>query len=603
MKILDGFSAYFSSIATSGLKSAQELEKHIKENPQSFSYGDATFPKYEGYYQSKGSTQRKIVAIPLAIFSGLVKSIYHLAKAIFYGIPRACIGDGSHFFANIYRFTRNLEEALGWIVTLFNDKRGSYLIQESLFHNACYSYFEEQLMRSVSGSISYKSHFSFTLVNGVEIPYFMEAREITLLNFSEMGNEEQQATIEKFKLKDSIDALGGQEAFFQKLTDANKKMLALVNVIDLKMNINTSKTKYALVTDEEFRSLTLNQVQDASTEQITFISKRLEEFRDEPALSKIPDDILSIPVIKFRTLPGSKITDLVEIIPANIFSFFTDIQIQEVDLVKASQAQLQKLFRYIDGVEEKRRFALMSSDQVQAILSKLDEYSLKLISDEQLKKLDLTVLSGKRLAKLFCYIDGKEEKRRFALMSSDQVQAILSKLDEYSLKLISDEQLKKLDLTVLSGKRLAKLFCYIDGKEEKRRFALISSDQVNDILSMLDDYILNLISDEQFKDLEISKLSIEQVNALLPTWSKDAIREEWKEKSFSYSSTYINGKHTVSEQFGISEKEIEKISLERKNANIARFKILSPTQINSIRYKLTQDNLELIDLLEAALPK
>src|SRR5690606_2790312 len=124
--------------------------------------------------------------------------------------------------------------------------------------------------------------------------------------------------------------------------------------------------------------------------------------------------------------------------------------------------QVNKLFCYIDGKEEKRRFALLSIGQVQTILGKLGEYQLKLISDDHLKELDLSDLSPERLQKLFCYIDGKEEKKRFACVPVDQVQAILGKLGEHQLKLISDNQLNKLDLKDMPADRLQKLFCYID---------------------------------------------------------------------------------------------------------------------------------------------
>jgi hypothetical protein len=601
MQVSDKFSAYFSTVKLDPtLSSKQEIEKHIKESSQCFSYGSVNYPAYEGKYTPKGYIQRKIVAIPAALWAGIVKSIYHLAKVVFYGIPKACIGESRHIKADVYRIARDMEEALGWLVTLFNDKRGSYLIQESLFQKECYNYFEE-VQKKVSSSHSSRSNnnypfsFSRTFINGVEIPHCEEARKITLRNFREMNSEARQEAIKKFQLQSNIEAIG-QEQFFQKLNEANEQALELVNLVDLKMDVKTSKMKYALLSDNEFKKVTIGQLEDASPEQMRFIFQRIEEVKDAIPDEKFNENLFELPVAQLHRVPGQKLSEVIDKIPESIFTLITDNQLKQLNLTNVNENQINKLFCYIDGKEEKRRFALLSIRQVQDILGKLGEYQLKLISDNQLNKLDLKDVPADRLQKLFCYIDGKEEKRRFASLPSAQVQVILEKLGEYQLKLISDDHLKELDLSGLSPEKLQKLFCYIDGKEEKRRFACVPVDQVQVVLGKLGEYQLGLISDEQFKKLNLSSLSMEKINLLFPTFSKESIRLEHKGKHYSFSSTYKNGKLTVNEQVGISEKEVERISAERKRINSAKLALLSSTQIMHIRDKLTQENLELITI-------
>lgn len=144
MNISDKFSTYFSAFKLdSGLSSKNEVEKYIKEKPQRFSYGHVTYPDYDAEYKSGGYVQRKMIAIPSALIAGIVKLIYHFAIGIFVGIPKACCGENKYLKVAAYRMVRDLEEALGWIITLFNDKRGTYLVQESLFQKECYSYFEK----------------------------------------------------------------------------------------------------------------------------------------------------------------------------------------------------------------------------------------------------------------------------------------------------------------------------------------------------------------------------------------------------------------------------------------------------------------------------
>jgi hypothetical protein len=145
MFVSSQFYNYFSALKLDPQwSSKQKIEKHIRENHLHFSYGNATYASYEKKYESRCYLQRKIRAIPAALLTGTIHVIYHLAKAVLYGIPKACLGEGRHFKANIYRLTRDMEEALGWLVTLFDDKRGSYLVQESLFHKECYHYFEKK---------------------------------------------------------------------------------------------------------------------------------------------------------------------------------------------------------------------------------------------------------------------------------------------------------------------------------------------------------------------------------------------------------------------------------------------------------------------------
>src|SRR5688572_17118862 len=105
MNISDNFSAYFSAVTLDPtLSSKKDIEKHIKESSQCFSYGEVTYHDYESKHKPQGNNiQRKIVALPSALVAGVIKSIYHLARAIFYGIPKACIGERRHFKADIYR--------------------------------------------------------------------------------------------------------------------------------------------------------------------------------------------------------------------------------------------------------------------------------------------------------------------------------------------------------------------------------------------------------------------------------------------------------------------------------------------------------------------
>lgn len=80
---------------------------------------------------------RKISAIPLALFAVIFKTIYHLACAILLGLRDVIKRKGFGFKANIYKIGCDFQEAAGYFISLFNDKKGTYFIQKSIFNKAC----------------------------------------------------------------------------------------------------------------------------------------------------------------------------------------------------------------------------------------------------------------------------------------------------------------------------------------------------------------------------------------------------------------------------------------------------------------------------------
>jgi Flp pilus assembly protein TadD len=117
-----------------------KIQSFANANPQ-FHYGDVSFKKFCNYYSPGGWCGRKVYALPLAIWSLVIKTIYHLAKAVIVGIGKACSGDSRCLKAHIFYVGRDFQEAFGWLVSLFNDRYGQYHIQESVFHKSCYDSF------------------------------------------------------------------------------------------------------------------------------------------------------------------------------------------------------------------------------------------------------------------------------------------------------------------------------------------------------------------------------------------------------------------------------------------------------------------------------
>ena len=189
-----------------------------------------------------------------------------------------------------------------------------------------------------------------------------------------------------------------------------------------------------------------------------------------------------------------------------------------------------------------------------------------------------------------------KSKKRLALLSKQQLQSVIGKLDESLCDLLSDDQIKNLDFSNLRPDTIKKIIgCpYLD--KSKKRFGLLSKEQVQSIIDKLDASLLDLVSDVQLKGINLSTLEKEEIDTLFPPFSKDTIKktegiglvrwEQSKDKNGNLKSTM---------QRGISDKEANRISQERQRANKKRLSQLSPSQIQAIRDKLSIENLQLLN--------
>jgi len=101
-----------------------------EKTPLRFSYehqNPLPLPSEEGWIG------RKVTAIPKALYFGVILTVMELAEALF-NLPRSSKQTQLHLFnAACY-----LQEAWGWLVTLFSDQLGQKIVLESQFMRNCY---------------------------------------------------------------------------------------------------------------------------------------------------------------------------------------------------------------------------------------------------------------------------------------------------------------------------------------------------------------------------------------------------------------------------------------------------------------------------------
>lgn len=161
--------AYLESIKKEEYLNSEEKIFDYAKNKLKFKYGNVGFREFNDTYASiEGWLGRKIRALPVFVCLGVVKTIYHLATIILQGIVCGTLAGAirvgairveinnqkvdpslltslfvsaifQHFKKKSFYLVRDLQEAFGWLATIFSDRYGQYYVQESQFHKSCYS--------------------------------------------------------------------------------------------------------------------------------------------------------------------------------------------------------------------------------------------------------------------------------------------------------------------------------------------------------------------------------------------------------------------------------------------------------------------------------
>ncbi len=593
MKIINDFEVYktVAAVATS----------EIAKSDIQFCYGTASPKNFYEQYDAVGYGQnailRKVIAIPYVCTFGLVKTIYHLASALFVGIPQSIQGNRHSLTLSLYCIARDLQESCGWFVTIFSDKVGSYLVQEALFQKECYDIVANDIVKQAKYKVSKTIVNEVIYVDGVKIPKFNDALKITLCNFAEMGLEERQTVIEKFELQENIEVYGG-EKFFEKLQIANRQSLEMVTIVDLKYPPDKSALTFALLPEAEFIQLKVEQIQGVSTRQRLFIKTKVHAYPDEPAKLPLPKTIGEMRLIEFvRTSAkafGPFLNPYDEQFPVLLIK---DYQLPDLDFTNIPAVQINQLFYY--NANAKQRFSALSVQQVQSMLNKLGDYQLSLISTTQLKELDFSNMSADRLNKLFCY--EANQKQRFEALSHQQVQSILNNLGDYQLSLISNAQLKELDFSNMVPDSLNKLFCY--EANQKQRFEALRYQQVQTILNKLGEYQLSLISNIQLSELDFRSMPQDRLNKLFCYEPNQKMRfralssnqvQPLLDKLGEYQLSLISNTQLSELDFtSMSQDRLNKLFCYEPNQK-NRFENLSSNQVQPLLNKLGDYQLSLI---------
>src|SRR5205085_459734 len=126
------------------------IGNYVRENPQ-FQYGTLSYSKFYEEYVHRGVDQgarkaiyfvlRVVSSIPLATWSFVVKTIYHISLVIFNSVKAIFTKDSRGIKANFYHVIRDFQEGTGRLLSIFSQSLGHYLIQQANFNRICYDCF------------------------------------------------------------------------------------------------------------------------------------------------------------------------------------------------------------------------------------------------------------------------------------------------------------------------------------------------------------------------------------------------------------------------------------------------------------------------------
>ncbi|GEM_PF-3693370 len=205
-------------------------QNRFKQQPQ-FSYEGPSYDEYSRVYEDSFWEQHKFRAIPAALWSGIVKVIYDLSQALLLGFPSMIGNRGLYFKAQLFSAVRDIEEAFGHLLSLFDGRLGLFYIQRAEFHKSCYSCFYDQGDEEVAPQPPTELHSHFRLPrNPEELEVFRrELSERSDREISRMQNESAREYELHFRkqLESTVDSLRKVQQSGQENADMKKRLIKM----------------------------------------------------------------------------------------------------------------------------------------------------------------------------------------------------------------------------------------------------------------------------------------------------------------------------------------------------------------------------------------
>lgn len=110
---------YLTSIKEDeNFKDEEKIFKYAQTHLE-FKYGHVDRERFNRHYSAEGWLGRKVLALPIAAWALIVKTIYHVAKAILIGIPKIYFDNRRYILAQFLHVGGDLQETYGRLTSIF----------------------------------------------------------------------------------------------------------------------------------------------------------------------------------------------------------------------------------------------------------------------------------------------------------------------------------------------------------------------------------------------------------------------------------------------------------------------------------------------------
>lgn len=376
----------------------------------------------------------------------------------------------------------------------------------------------------------------------IQIPRYYEARDTTLMQLRNMNEEDRNEAVIKFKLSKDLEVFGGEEIFFQRLKNAPESILDTLTVQDLKLNISTYQISYLLMPFEQFNKLTLREVEYCDKIVSNMIMSRLCHTPKMKVQADDQTDFMNMSVIEFYHLSESDVSKFAGKFPKVSYHFISNKNLNAIDSTKLSEQQrIDLIYNFLYPTNENYankidRFANLSSDFVNANLDHLRyDYHFSLFSDKHIENLDLPSEYSQEKISTFLkqFLTREVAKKRIELLSVKFVNKYFKYLftsQIYLWRYLTEKQLQGFEIPAecVKNKNEGLIFrnmfpLGVNDELHSRRFAQLPLQIVKDNIHKIDKSQLTLLSVDQFKNLDFTKLNQEVMDALLPAGNENTI--------------------------------------------------------------------------------
>lgn len=319
------------------------------------------------------------------------------------------------------------------------------------------------------------------------------ADKVTLAQFLAASKYDQALRTElvgRCMLQRNIDEMNKHIPFEYNLEDAPLCLLDNVTLHDLQTagfdrKATSTQTYLALVEDFRFNDLNIIPLKSQGylTEECwQTIALRLDQQNDKgantsfhpfspPSSSWIRKKRFRCSVTHFRQLSPQELEYYASQIPAGACALVSDAQLKGLNLTKFSSWQLDCMLRASGGEETlTRRLELLSQTQRDALGKHLKTPLRQHVVDYSTLALhSLSPLEIEALLQSDTICDKSLTAERFHQIPPKEVAAAIHKINHpWYLTYLSEEQVKALDFSKLSAKKIGDLVSWIDSDQKKR---------------------------------------------------------------------------------------------------------------------------------------